>query len=590
MLHTHNSVIKDADFLPNGRLVSLTREGRVEIWDPASGRCLESLSLNPEDGKFSRISHWKSSKIAIVTSQGIRIWDLDNSSCYPELLPLQLEVLSLAFSEDGRLLCMRSYTIMEDIGNIPFVEIWDIETKRCLRDIRPLPSGSIGLSKQGQWIACTRDKSLIISHWDGDKDLSWDNFGECQEEAGLKFSTDGNFIATRISYPENSPIRVWSIKSKQCLYKFEIYTTDIALSNNRLALGHRVHGATVIDLENGLVHVKTSESGYSNIKISHDGGFLASFNFQEPIRTWDLSTITSVEDVDYHKTPVQLIALIADDNTLLSATSSDVKIWDITSHRCKETSRFSKVLPISKRSLASAKRAPYFAVEGDSGIEIWQIAPLRCNKIVEIEDYVSCLSISDDGQRLVVGCGASVKIWDVEAFELKDTLPATSDVKTVIPSVDGSQIAFATQQSIEVWKLPDTPLLKVSPNETQSILTLAMHGQRLMWYTRKLHVWDIDTDKLLLQWQPETDDETPILHESFFDYESVTDPVDPNQPILKPFYLTRHGDWVVKDGERVLWLPPEYRLDMGDSMAILTGSTIVLGSGSGRVLFLPFRH
>jgi WD40 repeat protein len=477
-----------------------------------------------------------------------------------------------------------------EIEDIPLAQIWDIEKKECLKDIRPLLGTTIKLSKQGQWIACTRDKYLIISHWDGEKDLFWDAFGKCQERVAMTFSKDGNLLATNSSDTQKSLVQVWSMKSKQCLYKFEIRATDMDLSSNRLALGHLVHGATVIDLENGLVCSKASESGYSNIRISHDGGFLASFNLQEPIRIWDLSTITSVEDVDYHKTPVQLIALIADDNTLLSATSSDVKIWDITSQRCKETCPFSKVLPINKRSLASAKRAPYFAVEGDSGIEVWQIDPLGCNKTIEIEDYVSCLSISDDGQRLVVGCGASVKIWDLETFELKDTLPATSDVKTVIPWADGSQVAFATQQSIEVWKLPDTPLLKVSPNETQSILTLAMYNQTLMCYTRKLHIWDIETDKLLLQWQPKNDDETPILHESFFDYESVTDPVDPNQPILKPFYLTRHGDWVVKNGERVLWLPPEYRLDMGDSMAILTGSTIVLGSGSGRVLFLPFRH
>ncbi|KAH6883535.1 hypothetical protein B0T10DRAFT_411160, partial [Thelonectria olida] len=45
------------------------------------------------------------------------------------------------------------------------------------------------------------------------------------------------------------------------------------------------------------------------------------------------------------------------------------------------------------------------------------------------------------------------------------------------------------------------------------------------------------------------------------------------------------GEWVVKDGKSMLWLPPEYRA----SSSAALGSTVVIGRRSGRVLPVVFQ-
>ncbi|KAH7183682.1 uncharacterized protein B0J16DRAFT_308062 [Fusarium flagelliforme] len=598
MLQTHYAAIKSINFLQNGRLASVNAEGRVEIWDPASGRCLQSLALSPEDESFSRISSWKSSKIAIASKKGIRIWDLDNSSCYPKLVPIGEEAPELAFSDDGQLLCCAvAYWNSEDGEYTPMLQVWDTEARKFLREFQSPSKDPIFLSGQGQRLASTKDKSLIVSHWDRYHDISWDVIGLCDEEASLEFSLDGTLIASHLRYSGNSspyPVQIWSLDTKQCLYKFELHARDVALTNKRLAISHPTGGATIIDLEDGLVCGTTSEENYSDINISHDGGFLASFDF-EKLKTWDLSKATSIADFDYHKTPPSLITLIADGNTLLSASESDIKIWDICNQVCKETCEIDNVLHLDSQRLASAQCAPYFAIITYSDLEIWQIAPLRRKKVIEMGNLVTCLSISDDGRRLVVGYSTKVELWHLKPFIRTDTLTADGYVKSVVSSDDASQVVIATERSIEVWKLPGTRLLKVplpevSINQNTPPFTLVMRGQRLMCCRSAMHVWDIKTGKLLVRWQPGSDDQAPVFDVSFFNFGETVESGDSNYVTLKSFYLTRSRNWVVKDGEKVLWLPLEYQAQPGMSTVILTGSTIVLGSGSGRVLFLPFRH
>ena len=139
-------------------------------------------------------------------------------------------------------------------------------------------------------------------------------------------------------------------------------------------------------------------------------------------------------------------------------------------------------------------------------------------------------------------------------------------------------------------ELPGTQVLKICTDHLY-IRVLAMHDQRIMCYdVNSLRVWDIETGNLLLQWQNGIYGFVPYSHESFFNRGNIAAPLDPDHAVLKPFYVNLYGDWVIKDGKRVLWLPSEYRPATDIGTAIITGSTIVIGSESGRVVFLPLKH
>ncbi|CAG7561978.1 unnamed protein product [Fusarium equiseti] len=523
MIQNDYICVRDIIFLPNGRLMSVKINGLVEIWDPASGRCLETLSLDPKDGSCSRIFSSKNSKIAFVTIKGIRIWDLDNRYWYPEVVPTRLEDTSLAFSDDGELLCVPGSPLdCEAEENAPVLQIWDLESKKVACKIRSLPNYP-ALSLQGQWMACKRSKSLIVSQWNRHEDISWDVL-ECEGVVWSNFSTDGTLIA---SLHHDSTVSVWSLNAKQCLYKFNHKTRKISLTSKILAIRDSDYYLNIVDLETGLM------------------------------KTWDLSAITSVNNLCHHGSPVRWIAPIADDNTVISATYDDVKIWDVNGQVCKETCEVRKMMPAAdSQCIASAKRAPYFVVTTGRGIEIWQIAPLYRKELIEIQGGLSCLSISDDGQRLVTALSLraieNVEIWDLKTSRRTVTLTVEGRVLAIALSAEGSKVIIHSHESLEVWKLPDTQLWKIPTGYILYNIPLALHDRRIMCCHSGVNVWNVETGKLLLQRHLGNQEPRPIFHESFFNFSSIADPVDSNHAVFKPFYLTTDGEWVFKDGKRVV--------------------------------------
>ena len=58
----------------------------------------------------------------------------------------------------------------------------------------------------------------------------------------------------------------------------------------------------------------------------------------------------------------------------------------------------------------------------------------------------------------------------------------------------------------------------------------------------------------------------------------------PHHPRFRGFSISADEAWITQDGQKLLWLPPEYR----PTWSAVTGSTMALGCASRRVLFLRF--
>ena len=135
------------------------------------------------------------------------------------------------------------------------------------------------------------------------------------------FSADGTLIAAG----DRPTARVWSLDTKQCLYKIKIEFSPkiMALGSKRLAVSDSdgAYKFAVIDLETRMGRCKTTSVPICNdgIKTSHDGDFLILFDYGDTMRTLDLSEVTSSDDLDHHKASAGWIKLIVDDNTVLSA-------------------------------------------------------------------------------------------------------------------------------------------------------------------------------------------------------------------------------------------------------------------------------
>ena len=64
---------------------------------------------------------------------------------------------------------------------------------------------------------------------------------------------------------------------------------------------------------------------------------------------------------------------------------------------------------------------------------------------------------------------------------------------------------------------------------------------------------------------------------------SLSDGTTVSQPHVSPLIFVK-DQWVSRNNERILWIPPEYR----STCAVVCGSTICLGCMSGRVVIMEF--
>jgi WD40 repeat protein len=122
--HTEDvlSVAVSAD----GRIALFCRD-EVEVWDLASGECLQTL-------KDSEGVEWMVAsadcRVAVSVSgdhyaETLRVWDLGSGACVRTLTGHTREVKSVALSADGRIALSESYD-----GS---VRVWDLASGACLR-------------------------------------------------------------------------------------------------------------------------------------------------------------------------------------------------------------------------------------------------------------------------------------------------------------------------------------------------------------------------------------------------------------------------------------------------------------------------
>ncbi|RBA14236.1 hypothetical protein FPRO05_03028 [Fusarium proliferatum] len=201
------------------------------------------------------------------------------------------------------------------------------------------------------------------------------------------------------------------------------------------------------------------------------------------------------------------------------------------------------------------------------------------------------LAISVNGERLAVGSSEPgiVEIWEVKNAVLQHTLNVPlADFPCIAFSPDAAKIAYTLWGALEIRSLPglETPNIKteMAPGES-FIRTLTFRGERLIgvYLNTQVQVWNTSTgDSLsLCQPCPELGLQQSRLATSFLNLDAIVLGSRASDDVLSTYYIGRDPAWIMRNGDRILWLPPDYKPES----AYMSGTTMVLGTFSGRVLF-----
>ncbi|KAI8654220.1 NACHT domain-containing protein [Fusarium sp. Ph1] len=529
-LEGHGSSVISVVFSADGqRLVSGSYDKTIKIWDAATGACEQTLEGHGEQ-VTSVVFSVDSQRLASGSyDKTIKIWDMAMGAYVQTLEGHGDWVSSVVFSADSQRLASGSRD--------KTIKIWDTATGACMQTLKG----------HGDWV-----RSVV-------------------------FSADDQCLA---SGSDDKTIKIWDAATGACKQTLE---------------GHNYSVTSVV--------------------FSADGQRLASGSHDDTVKIWDAATGAYLQTLEGHSYSVRSVVFSADSQYLASGSyDKTVKIWDAATGACKQTL---KGHGYSVASVVFSADGQHLASGSDDKTvkiwDIWDIAMGACEQTLEgHSDRVTSVVFSADGQRLASGSDdKTVKIWNATTGAYLQTLEGHSDgVISVVFSADGQRLASGSDdKTVKIWDATTGAYLQTLEGHSDGVISVVFSadGQCLASGSRDytVKIWNATTGACLqtlyvgrrlyhLSFDPTTNSllstDIGLLNLDHLALSVLPTIDDPSTKITlrdvrhSGWGISTDGVWIIKDGKKMLWLPPDYR---GGQPAVAR-STVAIGYVSGRVVVMKF--
>ncbi|KAL2888322.1 Vegetative incompatibility protein HET-E-1 [Ceratocystis lukuohia] len=526
-----------------------------ENWNP----CLRTL----ENGGLATsvaFSH-DGQRLASGSYHGtFKIWDTTSGVCLQTFNGIHFDyVYSLVFSHDGKRIAS---------GSAFSLKIWDMNSGACLKTFEGdgYKVRSVVFSHDGKRLASVSNDTIKL--WDATSGLCVQTFEGHDDKVGsVAFSSSGQRLVSVTNY---GIVKIWDMTSGTCLQTFENRTSSMMLvvlsyDGERLASTLEDGTIEIWNVADGacLRKIEANSSLATSLVFSRDGQRLASGLENGEVKIWDATVGTCLQTLEGHRRDVEAV-IFSHDGRRLASGSEDctVKLWDVADGACLHTLKghsgrvTSVVFSHDGQRLASGSY--------DCTVKIWNAENGACLQALNgHSNWVSSVVFSHDGQRLASGSyDCTVKIWNAENGACLQTIKGHDlYVSSVVFSHDGQRLASGSyDQTVRTWDVASGVCLKAVS------LGLTLYKPSFGPVDSTNTPMTISPDMSISVATPSAD-QSPTSHASSHHY-TVDD----------------YKSWVLRDGERLLWFPPEHR----PRLSTVAGRMIGLGEYSGRCYAIQF--
>ncbi|KAF7587085.1 hypothetical protein BBP40_007724 [Aspergillus hancockii] len=277
-----------------------------------------------------------------------------------------------------------------------------------------------------------------------------------------------------------------------------------------------------------------------SVVFSPDGQMVASGSQDRTIKLWDTRTGEEVRTLKGHSNTVWSVAF-SPNGQIVASGSHDrtIKLWDARTGE------------------------EVCTLEGHSNT-VWSVA------------------FSPDGQMVASGSGdRTIKLWDARTGEEVRTLEGHSSlVSSVAFSPDGQIVASGSHdRTIKLWDARSGKEVRTLKGHSDWVWSVAFSPDGQI-------VASGSDDRTIKLWDTRTGEEVCTLEGHSNTVRSVA--FSPDGQMVGPSYrISVENNWVVFAGEKVVWLPSNYRQF---TCFVVKNNTLALGYGDGRVSILGFRE
>lgn len=392
----------------------------------------------------------------------------------------------------------------------------------------------------------------------------------------IAFSHDSSLVA---SSSDDQIVRIWRAnggKRAQTLERHEEEVILVALSYDLSLVASRSRDDTVriwcTSTGECVQRLQGPDGRVSLLAWSHDSALVAAALAEGALRIWRVDTGECVQTVEGYGSVIEF----SPDSTLISLGSHrglDLlrgratgphcagmpRIWRVDTGRC--------VAALGghggAKSFAFSHDSKLVALaDDDATVRICCVETGKCISETKATS-VNSMAFSHDSALVAIGSGdKTVRICRVDTGECVQRLQSHGDWTTSVAfSHDSALMASASMDLMSpVWNRT----LQVWSTETWDCRRIVrVKGDS--W-----HLSFIRNSSCIL-----SDIGTIAIHHSSL--------ADPTAIVDRPgISISKDNRWIIRDGKRVLRLPVDYR----PSCSVVSDSTVVIGTNSGRVIIL----
>jgi WD40 repeat protein/tRNA A-37 threonylcarbamoyl transferase component Bud32 len=477
----HDGKIHELAFSADGRLLAVSGDGRLSLWDVAARQRLPDAEVPAYRG----IAFSADNRLLACASFGItvRLWDMAEQRESARLIgPHTSFVIDVAVSPDSKVLATCS---------------WDTEI--CLWDIQPLVEGrpqiplatlkghrsyvhSLSFSPDGQTLASASEDATVKLWHVGDKlQPEIEAFATLRGHTGpvrsLAHSPDGKHL---VSASADGTVKLWDVQGppeREVLKGHADWVYSTAISPDGRLVAGGVFGGKVWLWDTVTLRPKEVRAAHSldvfSVVFSPDGNWLASCD-----GVWrNIPRNTTVQGMDVpgqvkllrldsskelsvpgYTTGIRGLAFSADSKALVTGDNSgEIKFWDLSG----AVPRLSAppVVPHKRRIeqlkfSADEKMVAIINGSGDRTLTLWSVEQRKPLTNVLLGGAGFGVAFSPDG-KLVASGATSVRLWELPTLKERPPMDGHKGVIMGMAfSPDGKTLATASlDHTVKLWSV-----------------------------------------------------------------------------------------------------------------------------------------